>query len=190
MSGGSFDYAYWGVSNFAEELEIKIREGKEKNEYGEMCNDYSDEVIDKLKEIEQKARYISNLMKEVEWLYSGDIDEELFLENVKEIKNNDMNFKTETQLLQELEQAQSLIDMYKRDAKRYAWLRDRMKVYYETPLSGGNKRATLAMRIGYGFLDSTMRPESGWTDQKCFDKCRSKVDNEIDKAMLNTEKDK
>lgn len=72
------------------------------------------------------------------------------------------------------------------DAARYRWLRDRMEVHYEAPVSGGEKRAVLTMRVGHGFLDSKMHPTTGWTDQKYFDECRDKVDAVIDSAMLVT----
>lgn len=75
------------------------------------------------------------------------------------------------------------LERMQKDADRYRWLRDRMKVHCEAPMSGGEKRATLTMRIGHGFLDSKMDPTSGWTDLRWFDECREKVDSAIDAAM-------
>jgi hypothetical protein len=40
------------------------------------------------------------------------------------------------------------------------------------------------MRVGHGFLDSKIHPETGWTDLIYFDECRQKVDAAIDAAML------
>jgi hypothetical protein len=88
MSGGVFDYAYMYVSRFADELELKIENRKTANEWGETYYDYSDEVINKLNEILKDARRISSLMKEVEWLYSGDTGEDTFLERVNRIEKN------------------------------------------------------------------------------------------------------
>jgi len=68
-------------------------------------------------------------------------------------------------------------------AKRYAWLRDRLQIRYEQAMSGGDPRPLITTRIGHSFLDVPRDPAKGWTDQKFFDKCRSKVDNEIDAAM-------
>ena len=75
------------------------------------------------------------------------------------------------------------VSRLEQDAARYRWLRDRMKVHYESPISGGEKRATLTMRVGHGFLDSQIHPLTGWTDPKYFDECREKVDAAIDAAM-------
>lgn len=69
------------------------------------------------------------------------------------------------------------------DAEKYQWLLDRMQVRYESPVNDGDKRAVLCMRIGHGFLDSKKRPESGWTNPKYFDECRSTVDSAIKTAM-------
>jgi hypothetical protein len=81
--------------------------------------------------------------------------------------------------------SQSLEDMkaLEKDAKRYRWLRDRLQVRYETPMIGGLKRAVLATRIGFSFLDSNMNPNAGWISVKSFDECREKVDSGIDAAI-------
>lgn len=70
-----------------------------------------------------------------------------------------------------------------KDSTRYRWLRDRMQVRHEAPVSGGEPRAVLMMRVGHGFLDSKMHPETGWTDPRYFDECREKVDAAIDAAI-------
>jgi len=69
------------------------------------------------------------------------------------------------------------------DAARYRWLRDRMQIRWESPISGGDKRKVLTMRVGHEFLDSKKRPESGWTGMSYFHECREKVDAAIDAAM-------
>lgn len=69
------------------------------------------------------------------------------------------------------------------DAARYRWLRDRMQIRWESPISGGDKRKVLTMRVGHEFLDSKKRPESGWTSMSYFHECREKVDAAIDAAM-------
>jgi hypothetical protein len=70
-----------------------------------------------------------------------------------------------------------------RDAARYRWLRDRMEVHYEVPISGRGNRATLAMRLGHEFLDCKMPPAGGWVAQRYFDECRDKLDAAIDEAL-------
>lgn len=69
------------------------------------------------------------------------------------------------------------------DAARYRWLRDRMMVQWESPMSGGEKRATLAMREGHCFVDSKIDPVWGWTHPKYYDECREEVDSLIDTAL-------
>ena len=71
-----------------------------------------------------------------------------------------------------------------KDAARYRWLRDRLQVRYMESLGAGEKRQGLVMRVGHGFLDSKIHPETGWTDPSYFDECRQKVDAAIDAAML------
>jgi hypothetical protein len=80
-------------------------------------------------------------------------------------------------------QALTDIKALEKDAKRYRWLRDRLQIRYETPMIGGLKRAVLATRIGFSFLDSNMNPNAGWISVKSFDECREKVDSGIDAAI-------
>lgn len=91
MSGGSFDYAFMRVNQFANDLMIKLDNRKKENEYGEVSHNYSDDVITELTNIKLAAFTLSDLMKETEWLYSGDIGEETFLKNVAEIKQRYLN---------------------------------------------------------------------------------------------------
>jgi hypothetical protein len=86
MSGGSFNYAYNKVVEFADDLEIKLDQHDKVNEYGETPYDFSPIILHKLREIEHIARHTANLMKEVEWLYSGDTGENTFLKRISEIK--------------------------------------------------------------------------------------------------------
>ena len=73
MSGGSFNYAFMSVDQFADDLNVKLVE------IG--IDDLN--VYRKLREIEQLSRLTAKLMKEVEWLYSGDTGEESFMKRVK-----------------------------------------------------------------------------------------------------------
>ena len=82
MSGGSFGYAYSRVEIFVEELCERIENNDTKDEYG-YSPDYSPEVISKLSRIADEAAALAKKMKDVEWMYSGDIGEETFLERNK-----------------------------------------------------------------------------------------------------------
>lgn len=88
MSGGSFDYAFTKVSQFACELEVKLDTFDTPNEWGECYNKFEPETLEKLHEILKQCEYTAQLMKEVEWLYSGDTGDESFMERVREIESN------------------------------------------------------------------------------------------------------
>lgn len=83
MSGGSFDYAYQRTYQFADELKNKIESRKQVDDYGQLSYDFDDATIQKLREIEQFARKAAAVMKEAEWLYSGDTGPETFAERLK-----------------------------------------------------------------------------------------------------------
>jgi hypothetical protein len=78
MSGGSFDYKCFLISQFAEELEMKIRNNMEKNEWGE-CDGFSPSTIAALKRCHHIIQCAGDMAKEIEWLYSSDIGEDTFM---------------------------------------------------------------------------------------------------------------
>jgi hypothetical protein len=88
MSGGSFDYAYYRTMQFADELETRLDEqGTDPDKSGWTRPIWSPEVASSLRKTVELANYVSKLMKEAEWLYSGDTGEETYLTRVKEINN-------------------------------------------------------------------------------------------------------
>ena len=76
MSGGSFDYAYSKVNYFVDDLDDRLNDPEEA---------LSPEVMAKLREIKAIAENTAQLMRAVEWLYSGDDGEGTFLRKFKEI---------------------------------------------------------------------------------------------------------
>ncbi len=94
MSGGSFDHAYGRVEEFADSLERKLRAAaepapagpREDGEDHERPEAFIPAVTARLQHVERMARHLSALMKEVEWLYSGDNGEESFLRNYAELE--------------------------------------------------------------------------------------------------------
>ena len=86
MSGGSFDYAYYHVVKFADELDFRLNEFRKKDYWGYQSNYFRPATLAKLREIEALARHAAKLMREVEWLYSGDTSDDSFMENVAEIE--------------------------------------------------------------------------------------------------------
>lgn len=85
MSGGSFDYAYSRVQNFSDELSNKLDRNDVEDGYSWKVG-FSAETVAKLREVERLARRTAALMKEVEWLYSGDTGEDIFAERVRHIE--------------------------------------------------------------------------------------------------------
>ena len=69
MSGGAFDYAYWGIREFSENLERRI---------AEQPNEFSPLLMARLNLLRMKAAEVSELARQAELLYSGDIGEESF----------------------------------------------------------------------------------------------------------------
>lgn len=87
MSGGSFDYAYERPARFANELRNKLREqGKDPRSEGWPAPVWNTDVACALSKIAAFADYVSALMKEAEWLYSGDTSEDTFAERLRQIE--------------------------------------------------------------------------------------------------------
>jgi hypothetical protein len=92
MSGGHFGdcgYDYYKVAQFADELEVEIENnGKEKNEdrtYGyEWYPNHEPEVIEYLKKQIPILNKMSEIMRHIDYLYSGDLGDDTFMERVKE----------------------------------------------------------------------------------------------------------
>jgi hypothetical protein len=85
MSGGSFDYAYRHMVEFAEELrDMLSQQGQRKD--GWEVGTWEPQVAAKLAEIAALVDYAAKLAKEVEWLYSGDTGEETFMWRVQKIE--------------------------------------------------------------------------------------------------------
>ena len=85
MSGGSFDYAYRRMMDFADDLRDKLAEQGQVVDGWEV-GIWPEEVAVKLEEISHIVDQAAKLAKEVEWLYSGDTGEETFMWRVKKIE--------------------------------------------------------------------------------------------------------
>jgi predicted choloylglycine hydrolase len=94
MSGGHFGncgYDYYKVGQFADELEEEIlNNGKERNEDRTYSYDWypnhEPEVIEYLKEQLPKMRKMAEIMRHIDYLYSGDHGDDSFMERVKEVE--------------------------------------------------------------------------------------------------------
>lgn len=88
MSGGKFNgstYIYYEVSRFADELENEIQNNLVEDEYG-YAPKYNDEIIAYLKYKLPEIRKMSEIMRAIDYLYSGDHGEDSFLKIIKEIE--------------------------------------------------------------------------------------------------------
>ena len=83
MSGGSFNSAYQKTQYFSDELESRLDESVDSDDWKP-----EPQTADKLREIVKIARYAARLMKEVEWLYSGDTGDESFMRRVEVIESS------------------------------------------------------------------------------------------------------
>ena len=87
MSGGHFgDYDYYKVAQFADELEEEICHNYDTDEFG-YANNYSQETLEYLKKQLPKMRKMADIMRHIDYLYSGDHGEDSFMERVKEIED-------------------------------------------------------------------------------------------------------
>jgi hypothetical protein len=86
MSGGHFgDYDYYKVHQFADELEVDIDNNDKPDEYGWKHN-HDPEVLEYLKEQLPKMRKMAEIMRHIDYLYSGDHGDDSFMERVKEVE--------------------------------------------------------------------------------------------------------
>lgn len=92
MSGGHFNdcgYEYYKVAQFADELEEEIRnngrEGSPNDNYGWYPN-HSPEVIEYLKEQLPKLRKMAEIMRHIDYLYSGDHGDDTFMGWVRKVE--------------------------------------------------------------------------------------------------------
>lgn len=91
MSGGHFEYKYYQIQEFAEELkkEIEMNDDKTEDEFGDRIGrGYRKETIDRLKKAQRIIETAGKLAREIEWLYSDDHSEETFNELADEIFKN------------------------------------------------------------------------------------------------------
>jgi hypothetical protein len=92
MSGGHFGdcgYDYYKVAQFADELEVEIEHNGKAGTDGDHSNWYPNhdpDVIDVLHEQIPKLRKMAEIMKHIDYLYSGDIGDDSFLLRIKEVE--------------------------------------------------------------------------------------------------------
>lgn len=90
MSGGHFNgcgYVYYQVNQFADELENEIENNERENEYG-YAPLYRPDVIAYLKSVLPMIQKTAKIMKEIDYLYSGDHGEDSFMSIVQRLEKS------------------------------------------------------------------------------------------------------
>ena len=89
MSGGHFGdcgYDYYKVAQFADELEVEIQNNDKPDEY-QYAPNLSPETLKYLRKQLIPMRKMAEIMRHIDYLYSGDHGEDSFMERVKEVEN-------------------------------------------------------------------------------------------------------
>ena len=88
MSGGHFGdcgYDYYKVAQFADELEVEIQNNNKPDDY-EYAPNFSPETINYLRKQLIPMRKMAEIMRHIDYLYSGDHGDDSFLLLVKEVE--------------------------------------------------------------------------------------------------------
>lgn len=86
MSGGSFDYAFYKISDFGEDLRHRLLSTDVSDWNTEFVQSLSPEVYQALVKIAEDAIELAVKARAAEWLFSGDYGEQSFLNVVKSIQ--------------------------------------------------------------------------------------------------------
>jgi len=75
MSGGSFGYGCFRISDFANDLQEKIDNNNVKDEYGDADN-INEDCLELIRTAQKIIETAGKLAYAIEWMYSGDTDQE------------------------------------------------------------------------------------------------------------------
>jgi len=87
MSGGHFNHQQYAFEDIAQTIQhdIDTNDSTKKDQFGQdIGRHYSPKVIKRLKKAVKMFRQVGNMAHEIDWLLSGDSDEETFLKAWKE----------------------------------------------------------------------------------------------------------
>ncbi len=90
MSGGHFNgngYVYYRVDQFSDELESEILNNENKDEYN-YCPNYNEQTLEVLRKQIPLIRKAAEVMRAIDYLYSGDHGEDSFIEKIKQIEES------------------------------------------------------------------------------------------------------
>ena len=82
MSGGHFDYRDFYIQNIADQIERVIEENDDPSEYGDgyVKWGFSERTLDRFREAIDCLKRAAVMVHRIDWLLSGDDDEESFHE--------------------------------------------------------------------------------------------------------------
>lgn len=83
MSGGCFNYNQHYIKSIGENIELYADTNSEKNEWGE-SRDYPREVIERFRLTAQILQHAYDLVREADWLLSGDTGVDTFMPRTDE----------------------------------------------------------------------------------------------------------
>ena len=94
MSGGYFDYIQFKINDAADEINKLIHSNNIKDEW-EYSNNYNENTLLKFKRAELILRIVAEMVQRIDWLVSGDDNEESFhlrwSEKISKILNESVN---------------------------------------------------------------------------------------------------
>lgn len=89
MSGGAFEYQSNIISQFAEDLQYRLIQEKDDNEWFQPAEQmFSPETIKLLHDCQQIIKLAGDIAHDIEWLFSGDHGEESFIRLITKIANS------------------------------------------------------------------------------------------------------
>lgn len=88
MSGGKFDYLQSHLILIAEQIEYEIDHNSIPDDFGD-ANNFSEQTLSKFRETVNSLQHLYKMIHDIDYLLSGDIGEETFLNNWD--KNYDYN---------------------------------------------------------------------------------------------------
>lgn len=87
MSGGTFEYQQYQITNIADAIESIIEKNGKTDEWG-YTQDYSQETINEFKAGVEKLKEAAVYAQRIDWLIAGDDAEDTFHKRLKEDLEN------------------------------------------------------------------------------------------------------
>ena len=88
MSGGHYDYAQHYIWNIAETIERELATNNQEDECG-YARQMPSDVVARMTELKNKLEQVAKLVKEADWLYSGDTSADYFCSQYDKIIRGD-----------------------------------------------------------------------------------------------------